>query len=284
MSRQIIWDYLLKYLQLFGECGINKLRRKDMKKLNKILASTMALTAVVAGGSLLAGCGDEFSKGETVTQQEVIQFLEENKETTFGEGYKLYMSTTGMKFDGTFIKKADDTLEMRLIVNVEDNVIPEVSAMNVDVYMNDRTIYVDTGVADESGYSKIKTTLDDESYSEYMDVINMAESYQTNAVQTLTEALKLLDNGKMLKDEETGEVRFKFEENIKYKGVKMYSVIYINFKDNKLVGYDLKSTNSYAGMKFETIMKVEGYTGAIDVPSNLDAYHDVNESSETLAA
>lgn len=253
-----------------------------MKKLNKILASTMALTAVVAGGSLLAGCGDEFSKGETVTQQQVIEFLETNKETTFGEGYKLYMSSTGMKFDGTFIKKADGTYEMRMIVNVEDDVIPNVSAMDIDIYMNDKTIYVDTGVADESGYSKIKTTLDDESYSDYMDVINKAESYQTNAVQTLTNALELFDNGKMLKDEDTGEVRFKFEQNIP--GVKTYSVIYINFKDNKLVGYDVKLTTSYPGMKSETIMKVEGYTGAIDVPSNLDEYHDVNESSETLAA
>lgn len=259
-----------------------------MKK--KYLSIAAGLALVVTGGMLFAGCGDEFSKGETVSSADVSQYLEQCTETTLGEGYKLDVHIEGnlaeeykvgsMAIKGTMVLK-DGVPQMSFTVNIpgesdEDN-------LNAELYVDGNTFYV----KDNASSTKIKTTIstDDPEYASFVNALETLKKYETSALKEVkdylnNEELFAGQNGKKLVDEETGTERYKFSISQKVYGIKQSSVLYINFVDGKLSGYDYEYSVKYGRNSISIVTKVESYTGEVEFPADLDTYEEVDTSTD----
>lgn len=259
-----------------------------MKK--KYLSIAAGLALVVTGGMLFAGCGDEFSKGETVSSADVSQYLEQCTETTLGEGYKLDVHIEGnlakefgydtMALKGTMVLK-DGVPQMSFTVNIpgenaEDN-------LNAELYVDGNTFYV----KDNASSTKIKTTIstDDPEYADFVNALETLKNYESSALGAVksylnNEALFAGQNGKKLVDEETGTERYKFSFSQKVSGVKQSAVLYINFVDGKLSGYDCEFSVKYGRDSISVVTKVETYTGEVEFPADLDTYEEVDTSTD----
>lgn len=259
-----------------------------MKK--KYLSIAAGLALVVTGGMLFAGCGDEFSKGETVSSADVSQYLEQCTETTLGEGYKLDVHIEGnlakeygydtMSLKGTMVLK-DGVPQMSFTVNIpgknaEDN-------LNAELYVDGNTFYV----KDNASSTKIKTTIntDDPEYAGFVKALEILKNYETSALKEVKGYLDNKDyfagqNGKKLVDEETGTERYKFSFSQKVYGSKLSAVLYINFVDGKLSGYDYEFSVKYGRNSISFVTKVETYTGEVEFPADLDTYEEVDTSTD----